>query len=143
VTYLLDTNVISELRKVRGGRADPAVAAWADTVHADLLFLSAISLHEIELGVLRVERRDRHQGAILRSWLERALLPAFAGRILPIDAAIARRSAALHVPDARPLADGFIAATALVHSLVVVTRNVADLGGVGVDVLNPWADPNA
>lgn len=139
--YLLDTNVVSELRKVRSGRADPAVAAWADRVQAEVLFLSAITLHEIELGVLRAERRDPRQGAILRGWMEQRLLPAFADRILPVDAAVARRSAALHLPDPRPLADAFIAATALIHGMTVVTRNVADFRSFGVDLLDPWGDP--
>ena len=104
--HLLDTNVISELRKVRAGKADPAVAAWATGVEPGSLFVSAISIHELELGVRLLERRDRVQGALLRTWLEDAVLPAFAGRILPVDAAVARRSAALHVPDPQPLRDG-------------------------------------
>jgi predicted nucleic acid-binding protein len=136
--YLLDTNVVSEIRKVRAGRADPAVAAWADAVDAATLFLSAVTVHEIELGVLLAERRDPRQGASLRAWLTRALMPAFAGRILPVDVAVARASAALHVPDPRPLADGFIAATALVHGLTVATRDVADFAPFGVAVVDPW-----
>jgi len=136
--YLLDTNLVSELRKVRSGKADPGVAAWADGVDASSLFLSSITLHELELGVLLAERRDPTQGALLRHWLEQAVMPAFAGRILAVDAAVARRSAALHVPDPKPFRDGLIAATALVHSLVVVTRNLADFAAIGVPVLNPW-----
>jgi len=136
--YLLDTNLVSELRKVRSGKADPGVAAWADEVDASSLFLSSITLHELELGVLLAERRDPTQGALLRHWLEQAVMPAFAGRILAVDAAVARRSAALHVPDPKPFRDGLIAATALVHSLVVVTRNLADFAAIGVPVLNPW-----
>jgi predicted nucleic acid-binding protein len=140
--YLLDTNVVSELRKVRSGRANPSVATWADTVRPEVLFLSAMTLHEIELGVLRAERRDERQGALLRAWLEQALLPAFAERILPVDAAVARRSAALHLPDPRPLADAFIAATALVHRMTVVTRDIADFRTFGVDLLDPWNGPD-
>jgi predicted nucleic acid-binding protein len=136
--YLLDTNLVSELRKVRSGKADPGVAAWADEVDASSLFLSSITLHELELGVLLAERRDPTQGALLRQWLQQAVLPAFAGRILAVDAAVARRSAALHVPDPQPFRDGLIAATALVHSLVVVTRNLADFAATGVPLLNPW-----
>ena len=136
--YLLDTNLVSELRKVRSGKADPVVAAWADGVDASSLFLSSITLHELELGVLLAERRDPTQGVLLRHWLEQAVMPAFAGRILAVDAAVARRSAALHVPDPKPLRDGLIAATALVHSLVVVTRNLADFEATGVALLNPW-----
>jgi hypothetical protein len=136
--YLLDTNMVSELRKVRSGKADAGVAAWAERVDASSLFLSAISVHELELGVRLMERRDAAQGALLRQWLQESVLPAFDGRILPVDVAVARRSAALHVPDPHPLRDGFIAATALVHSLVVVTRNVADFKASGVELLNPW-----
>jgi len=135
---LLDTNLVSELRKVRSGEADPGVAAWADGVDASSLFLSSITLHELELGVLLAERRDPTQGVLLRHWLEQAVMPAFAGRILAVDAAVARRSAALHGPDPKPFRDGLIAATALVHSLVVVTRNLADFEATGVPLLNPW-----
>jgi toxin FitB len=141
--YLLDTNLVSELRKVRSGKADPGVAAWADGVDASSLFLSSITLHELELGVLLAERRDPTQGALLRHWLQQAVVPAFAGRILAVDAAVARRSAALHVPDPKPFRDGLIAATALVHSLVVVTRNLADFEATGVPLLNPWQQGQA
>lgn len=136
--YLLDTNVVSELRKVRSGKADENVAAWADGVDAAELFLSVITLHELEIGALLIERRDPAQGAILRAWLDAHVLPAFSGRILAIDTAIAQRSANLHVPDPRPVRDAFIAATALVHGMTVVTRNVADFEPVGVKILNPW-----
>ena len=141
--YLLDTNLVSELRKVRSGKADPGVAAWADGVDASSLFLSSITLHELELGVLLAERREPTQGALLRHWLQQAVVPAFAGRILAVDAAVARRSAALHVPDPKPFRDGLIAATALVHSLVVVTRNLADFEVTGVPLLNPWQQGEA
>ena len=136
--YLLDTNVVSELRKVRSGRADARVAAWADGVEAAALFLSVVSLQEIAIGVLLKERSDPAQGGLLRRWLDEGVIPAFAGRTLPVDAAVALRSAALHVPDPRPVRDGLIAATALVHGLRVVTRNVADFAPLGVAVLDPW-----
>jgi predicted nucleic acid-binding protein len=135
---LLDTNVVSELRKVRAGKADPGVAAWAEQVEAGSLFVSAITLHELELGVLLMERRDATQGSLLRQWVEQSVLPAFTGRILAVDSAVARRGAALHGPDPRPFRDGLIAATALAHSLVVVTRNLADFEATGVNLLNPW-----
>ena len=136
--FLLDTNVVSELRKARAGKADPNVAAWARSVTAGSLFLSVIVVHELELGVLLAERRDLAQGAVLRAWLDGHVLQAFAGRILPIDVAAATRGAALSVPDPRPVRDGLIAATALVHALTVVTRNVSDFIPTGVTVLNPW-----
>ena len=137
--FLLDTNVVSELRKVRAGRADARVAAWADSVDTADLYLSVISLQELEIGVLLAERRDPAQGAILRTWLEEHVLPAFDGRILIVDDAVARRSARLHVPDPRPLRDGLIAATALVHGMTVVTRNASDFAPTGVATLDPWA----
>jgi predicted nucleic acid-binding protein len=137
--YLLDTNVVSELRKVRSGKADRNVSAWADNVHAGDLYLSVISLQELEIGILLAERRDPMQGALFRAWLDQHVLPAFDGRILPVDLAVAHRSAHLHVPDPRPIRDCLIAATALVHGLVVVTRNVADFELTGVQILNPWS----
>ena len=136
--YLLDTNVVSELRKVRAGKADPGVAAWAEQVESGSLFVSAITLHELELGVLLMGRRDATQGSLLRQWLEQSVLPAFTGRIRAVDSAVARRGAALHGPDPRPFRDGLIAATALAHSLVVVTRNLANFEATGVKLLNPW-----
>ena len=134
--FLLDTNVISELR--RPERADPAVVAWASTQPAASQFLSAISILEIELGARLVERRDGTQGAILRSWIDNQILPHFEGRILAIDTAVALRCANFHVPDRRPERDALIAATAAVHGLTVVTRNVTDFQPMGVAVLNPW-----
>lgn len=136
--YLLDTNVISELRKVRVGKADARVASWADRVDAADLYFSVVTLQELEIGVLIVERRDPVQGKRLRVWLDAHVLPAFAGRILPVSEAIARSSARLHVPDPRPVRDGLIAATALVHRMTVVTRNVTDFATTGVSILNPW-----
>ena len=137
--YLLDTNVVSELRKVRLGKADRHVANWADSIDAADLYLSAITIQEIEIGVLLAERRDPSQGAIFRSWMNDHVLPAFTGRILTVDTAVALRSARLHVPDPRPVRDGLIAATALVHGMTVVTRNAADFEPTGVTILNPWS----
>ena len=137
--YVLDTNVVSELRKIRLGKADAHVAAWADSIDAADLYLSAITVQELEIGVLLAERRDPSQGAVFRVWLNSHVLPAFAGRILAVDTAVAQRSARLHVPDPRPVRDELIAATALVHGMTVVTRNVADFEPMGVQILNPWA----
>ena len=136
--YLLDTNVVSELRKIRLDKADKHVAQWADSVDAADLYLSVISLQELEIGVQLAERRDPPQGAIFRTWLNHHVLPAFVNRILPVDVAVAQRSASLHVPNPRPVRDGLIAATALVHGMTVVTRNVADFEPTGVAILNPW-----
>ena len=137
--FLLDTNVVSELRKIRLGRADKNVAKWADSVDAVDLYVSAITVQELEVGVLLAERRDPPQGAIFRAWLESHVLPAFASRILPVDTAVAQRCAALHVPDPRPAMDSLIAATSLVHGMTLVTRNVPDFQSSGVVLLNPWA----
>jgi len=139
--FILDTNVVSELRKVRSGKADMHVAIWADSVAATDLYLSAITIQELEIGVLMAERRDSVQGAVFRTWLDQHVLPAFTGRILPVDTAVAQRSALLHVPDPKPIRDGLIAATALVHGMTLVTRNLSDFEPMGVTILNPWNPP--
>lgn len=136
--YVLDTNVVSELRKAKAGKADKNVAAWAASTPAAELFLSAITILELETGILLVERRDAAQGAMLRAWLDGHVLPAFAGRVLAIDTAVAQRCAKLHVPNPRADRDALIAATALTHGMIVVTRNVADFESTGVQILNPW-----
>ncbi|MDL2184227.1 type II toxin-antitoxin system VapC family toxin [Pseudomonas sp. ChxA] len=133
--YLLDTNVISELRKPH---ADARVVAWAKSIIAARMFISAITLKELETAVLRMERRDPVQGKALRTWLKRHVMPAFDARILPVDAAVALRCAHLHVPEQANESDALIAATALVHGLTVVTRNVSDFKSSGVPLLNPW-----
>jgi len=135
--FLLDTNVVSELR--RRDRADMRVGVWSDSVRPEAQFISAITLQEIEIGALSIERRDRAQGELLRRWIDQAVLPSFGNRILPVDTDVALRCARLHVPDPRPQVDALIAATALVHDLTLVTRNVADFAALGVPVLNPWA----
>lgn len=136
--FLLDTNVVSELRKAGDGRADANVIAWLSNVDAASLYLSSITVMELELGIMRLERRDQIQGAKLRDWLEARVLPEFFERILPIDTLVARRSASLHVPNPRPDRDACIAATALVHGMTIVTRNLPDFEPTGVAVLNPW-----
>ncbi len=136
--YLLDTNVVSELRKAKTGKVDRNVRNWAKSVSASTLFLSAISILELEIGILLVERRDRSQGALLRSWMENQVLPTFNDRILAVDIPVAQRCAAMHVPTPRSDRDALIAATALVHGLSVVTRNVSDFEPTGVAVVNPW-----
>ncbi len=137
--FVLDTNVLSELRKAAAGKADARVVAWAESVRPAALFLSAITLMEIEQGVLQLERRDVRQGAAIRHWFERQVLPAFEGRMLAIDDRVALRCARLHVPDPRKERDALIAATALVHGMTVVTRDTADFTPTGVTLLDPWA----
>lgn len=136
--FILDTNVVSELRKAKSGKADANVTAWAERVPAGRLFLSAITILELETGVLMVERRDPAQGSVLRAWLDSHVLPAFAGRVLAVDTAVAQRCARLHVPDRRAERDALIAATALVHGMTVVTRNVADFDQTGALIFDPW-----
>ena len=136
--FLLDTNVVSELRKVGSGKAEASVVDWARGVETATLYLSVISLLELELGVLQIERRDATQGAMLRAWLDGQVMIAFDGRILPVDAAVAKRCAGLHVPDPRAERDALIAATALTHGMTVVTRNAADFRATGVALVNPW-----
>jgi toxin FitB len=136
--FLLDTNVISELRKVRSGRANENVTRWVRLVAPQSLFLCVMVVQELEIGTMLAERRDPAQGALLRAWLETRVLPDFAGRIFHVDLAVTRRSAALHVPNPRPVRDAIIAATSLVHGLTVVTRNQADFESTGVRIFNPW-----
>jgi predicted nucleic acid-binding protein len=141
--YLLDTNVVSELRRARigqskFGKADRNVLGWATSVPSETMFLSVISILELEQGTLSLERRDARQGAMLRVWLDRHVLPAFANRILPVDTTVAVRCAILNLPDPRSYRDALIAATALVHGMTVVTRNVRDFETTGVALLNPW-----
>jgi len=136
--YLLDTNVISELRKAKSAKANNNVVAWANSVSATRLFLSVITILELETGILLVERRDPSQGAVLRSWINSHVLPAFSDRVLVVDTAIAQCCAKLHVPNPRSDRDAIIAATAIVHDMTVVTRNVDDFMQTGADILNPW-----
>ena len=136
--YLLDTNLVSELRKARTGRADPGVVAWAAGIRGGAQYLSVITVLELELGIQLSERRDPSQGRILRAWFEKQVLGGFAERILPVDTEIARRCAGLHVPNRRPDRDALIAATALVHGLTLVTRNVRDFADTGVALHDPW-----
>jgi len=134
--FVLDTNVVSELRQP--ARCNPGVLAWAAMQPIAAQFVSAITVLELELGVLQKQRKDAAQGAILRAWLDGKVWPQFADRILPLDQEVALRCARLHVPDPRAERDAIIAATALVHGMTIVTRNVADFEPTGVQVMNPW-----
>jgi len=134
--FLLDTNAVSELR--RPERANRKLLKWASSAPADSTFLSAITVLELELGILLMERKDRDQGKILRAWLETRILPRFETRILAVDTAVALRCARLHVPDPRCERDALIAATALVHGMTIVTRNTADFAPTGAPIICPW-----
>ena len=138
--FVLDTNIVSELRKVRSGKANPGVASWAEQVPSVELFISAITIHELEHGVLLMERSDPAQGALLRAWLDQSVAAAFRTRVLPVDERIARRAAALHIPDPAPFRDALIGATALVHDMTVVTRDLKGFQRFDeLDVINPWS----
>jgi predicted nucleic acid-binding protein len=136
--FLLDTNVISELRHGKPQQS-AAVRAWAEEQPVQQLYLSSITVLELEMGVLRMEREDRTRGEILRAWVE-AVFQQFEGQVLPFAAETARRCALMHVPDAKSMRDSMIAATALQHGLALVTRNVADFDGISVKLINPWED---
>ena len=138
--FLLDTNVISELRKVGDGRADARVTAWVSGRDASSFYISALTLMELEIGILRIERRDAVQGERLRTWMDRYVLPEFLERTLPVDVAVALRCARLHVPDPRAERDALIAATAIAHGMAVVTGNVVDFETTGAEVIDPWAE---
>jgi predicted nucleic acid-binding protein len=136
VTFLVDTNVVSELRK--GDRADPGVLAWMGT-KGDDLFLSVLVIGELRRGVEQVRRRDPRSAGHLEAWLDELLI-GYAGRILPVSLDVAEVWGRLGVPDPVPPIDGLLAATALVHDLTLVTRNVADVAVTGVALLNPFTD---
>ena len=137
MSYLLDTNVISELRRPKA-RAHPAVRQWVAGRRPSDLHLSSITVLEVEWGIARLGRRDASQAGRLQTWLEEDLLAVFEGRILPVDVPVARRAARLHVPDPRPERDALIGATAAVHGLTVVTRNTSDFEPMGIATVNPW-----
>ncbi len=137
--YLLDTNVVSEFRKLGGSQINPNVRSWAEKIDPELMFLSAISILELEIGVLQVERRDKKQGLVLRKWLSKHVLPVFSQRILPVDVMVAQRCASLHVPNPKSDRDALIAATAIEHRMTIVTRNIIDFKKSGAKIFDPWA----
>ncbi|MDP2065323.1 MAG: type II toxin-antitoxin system VapC family toxin [Burkholderiaceae bacterium] len=137
--FLLDTNVVSELRKAATGKADTKVVTWAASVPAQLQFISVISVFELEYGVRLKEHSDPAQGAVLRRWLDTQVLPAFKDRTLPVDVSVALKCAPIHVPNRCKERDAFIAATAMVRGMTVVTRDTSDFAPTGATLFNPWA----
>lgn len=136
MSFLLDTNVVSELRK--GARANANVRAWFGGVGDDELFLSVLVLGELRQGIERVRPRDPGSAHHLERWLK-GVSALYAGRILPVDDRVADAWGRLNVPDPLPTVDGLLAATGLVHGLTLVTRNVRHLARTGVETLNPFA----
>ncbi|WP_438752595.1 type II toxin-antitoxin system VapC family toxin [Pararhizobium sp. O133] len=138
MNYILDTNVISEFRKAANSKCHPSVKDWVEAVDPDALYLSVITIMELELGYLSLRRRDQVQATRLKIWISEYVPRVFRDRILVFDNDVALLCAGLHVPDRRPERDAIIAATALHHDLTVVTRNIRDFNGTGVRLLNPW-----
>jgi toxin FitB len=135
---LLDTNVISELRKVRHKRTDPNFAAWARDLHWADLYLSAITIYEIELGISHLVEYDKPQSSILRGWFEKHVLERFEHRILPVTTEIALHAAKLQRSRTRATEDTLIAATAQINSMKLATRNIQDFNDAGIEIINPW-----
>ena len=115
------------------------MAAWVSGRDAASFYIFALTLMELEIGILRIERRDAGQGKWLGTWMDRHVLPEFVERTLPVDSAVALKGARLHVPDPRAERDALIAGHAIVHAMTVVTRNVADFETTGAAVVDPWA----
>ena len=137
MTYLLDTNIVSELRK---RDPNPRVVAWYGTVTSAQLFLSVLTLGEIRMGIERLRRRDNARADLLEQWLH-GLGVAYRDHLINVDADIAEEWGRLNVPDQLPIIDGLLAATAKVRGWTLVTRNVADLAHSGVSLLNPFEPP--
>lgn len=136
--YILDTNVISEFRKAASDRCHPRVKDWVENVDPEEMYLSVITIMELEVGYLSLRRRDQLQALRVKAWISDYIPRVFRGRILVFDDAVALVCAGLHVPDKRPERDAIIAATALHYDLTVVTRNTRDFIGTGARLLNPW-----
>ena len=136
--FLLDTNIISEMRKVKSGKADSNVTAWLANQNSNSLYTSVIVMMELERGILGMERKDLVQGRALRIWFEHMTAAMLQGRILPIDEPTAEICARLHIPDKSPENDAWIAATAKQHGLTLATRNIKDFEHSGVKLINPF-----
>ena len=136
--YLLDTNVLSEYRKVEKGTANPNFVKWQQHILLHQLYLSSITVMEINIGILRLARKDKKQAFILKNWFENKVLPNFKQQIFSFDLTTAIICSELHIPDPRPERDTMIASTALQHNLVLVTRNVKDFNIPNLSIINPF-----
>ena len=135
--FLLDTNIVSELRKPAERRSEQ-FNDWAEGLTPSDTALSVITVLELRAGIESKRRNDPKQAEVLGAWLEKSVLPAYAGRVLDVDQPVADVAARLHVPDRKPAHDALIAATAQAHGLTLVTRNVVDFEPMGVPFVNPW-----
>ena len=136
--FLLDTNIISESRKLGSPRIDPRVAEWLGQIDVEATYVSAMTIFELERGVRQMERRDAKQGTALRRWLDDQIMPTYEHRTLPLSREVALICAGLHIPDPKSERDAWIAATALDAGLTLVSRNVVDFAGMGVELINPF-----
>lgn len=136
--YLFDTNIVSELRKMANGKIDPNVRAWLAQISPSETWISVVTVSEIQTGILNLARKDPSQSLILKQWFEHQVLPHYATRILPIDTKIALLAAELHIPNKRDINDAYIAATAQIHDLTLVTRNVKDFQNIDLKLFNPF-----
>jgi predicted nucleic acid-binding protein len=136
--FLLDTNIISESRKLGTPRIDPRAARWFAQVDVETSFVSAMTIFELERGVQHMERRDPKQGAVLRRWLDDQIMTTYEHRTLPLSREVALICAGLHIPDPKSERDAWIAATAIEAELIVVSRNVGDFASMGVKLINPF-----
>ena len=136
--FLLDTNIISESRKLGSSRIDPRAAAWLSQTDVEATFVSTMTIFELERGVRQMERRDTVQGTALRRWLDDQIMPTYEHRTLPLSREVALICASLHIPDPKSERDAWIAATAIDAGLTLVTRNVTDFEGMGLELINPF-----
>ena len=136
--YLLDTNIVSELRKLETGKIHPQVYRWIKSNGFTHTYISAVTLAEIQTGILSLARKDKAQAASLDNWFTNRLLPAYRTKTLPVDTKVALIYAQLNVPNKRPINDAYIAATAIAHKLKLVTRNIQDFQGMSITLENPF-----
>ena len=136
--YLLDTNIISESRKLGTSRVDPRAARWFDRVDVETTFVSAMTIFELERGVRQMERRDAAQGSVLRRWLDDQVMATYEHRTLPLSRAVALICAGLHIPDPKSERDAWIAATAIDADLTLASRNTGDFASMGVRLIDPF-----
>ncbi|MCW9732591.1 type II toxin-antitoxin system VapC family toxin [Avibacterium sp. 20-15] len=136
--YFIDTNVLSEIRKIKSGKANQGVINWLSEINEQQIYTNIIVMMELERGILAKERKDPWQGKILRQWFEHTIKTGFSNRILHLNDKTAKICATLHIPDHCPENDAWIAASAIQYGLTLVTRNTADFSRMGVKLLNPF-----